>query len=58
MNCLTLGLGEKCCGGVVETPECYCEVDRYAYVRPGKNQPEVRVSELGLSCLKNLKCKR
>ncbi|EMS59881.1 hypothetical protein CFC21_085131 [Triticum aestivum] len=62
-NCLRLGHCEKCCFGVVANPACYCEVEREALIEcaPGHHcsraDKKVKIAEMNLPCMKNLKCK-
>ncbi|XP_047075056.1 uncharacterized protein LOC124684846 [Lolium rigidum] len=65
INCLRRGFGERCCA-MVETPRCFCQVEREAEIHcvPGRSCPSrgfakvVKVAEMHLRCMKNLKCKR
>jgi hypothetical protein len=65
INCLRRGFGERCCD-MVENPRCFCQVEREAEIRcvPGRRCPSrgfakvVKVAEMNLRCMKNLKCKR
>jgi len=65
INCLRRGFGERCCA-MVENPRCFCQVEREAEIRcvPGRSCPSrgfakvVKVAEMNLRCMKNLKCKR
>ncbi|KQJ96350.1 uncharacterized protein LOC100834511 [Brachypodium distachyon] len=65
INCLRRGFGPRCCA-MVENPKCFCVVEQEAEIRcvPGRSCPSrgvakvVKVAELHLSCMKDLKCKR
>ncbi|KAM3042105.1 hypothetical protein ACUV84_024905 [Puccinellia chinampoensis] len=65
-NCLRLGMGEACCrkGFVVADTKCFCEVEREADLQcaPGRKcggiAGIVKVAEMHLTCLENLKCKK
>uniref|UniRef100_M8B0W2 Uncharacterized protein n=1 Tax=Aegilops tauschii TaxID=37682 RepID=M8B0W2_AEGTA len=64
-NCLLLvSECEKCCTGVVADPACFCEVEREAEIQcaPGHHcsraDKKIKIHEMNLSCMKNLKCKR
>ncbi|KAM3404253.1 hypothetical protein ACQJBY_007379 [Aegilops geniculata] len=65
INCLRRGFGERCCA-MVENPRCFCQVEREAEIRcvPGRSCPSrgiakvVKIAEMHLSCMRNLKCKR
>jgi hypothetical protein len=72
-NCLSFGLGEKCCreANVVADKQCLCEVEREAEIecrhtghtssaRCGGIAGKIKIAEMHLSCLqpKKLKCKR
>ncbi|KQJ96349.1 uncharacterized protein LOC100838811 [Brachypodium distachyon] len=68
VNCLRLGYGENCCKGVVEDPKCFCMLEAEAEIHcvPGRRfsacsgsgvAKAVKLAEMKLSCMKNLKCK-
>ncbi|CAM0909325.1 unnamed protein product [Alopecurus aequalis] len=67
-NCLRHGLHEACCDDKHHIPvaeqKCYCQVEREAEIEcaPGRHcsafAGKVKVAEMHLSCLKNLKCKK
>ncbi|KAL5229830.1 hypothetical protein ABZP36_028606 [Zizania latifolia] len=61
-NCLGRGIRERCCG-VVADLRCLCELEREAEVHcmPGRHCPvpkTVKIAEMDLSCMKNLRCRR
>ena len=63
-NCLLLvSECEKCCTGVVADPACYCEVEREEEIECAfghhcsRNDKKVKIAEMNLPCMKNLKCK-
>lgn len=67
VNCLGRGIMEGCCG-VVSDRRCFCLLEREAEIHcvPGRGCPKphgaaakaVKLAELDLSCMRNLKCKR
>ncbi|KAE8801813.1 hypothetical protein D1007_22611 [Hordeum vulgare] len=62
-NCLFRGHGKMCCSGVVADPSCYCEVEREVEIQCTPDHHchgaarMVKVAEMDLPCMKDLKCK-